>query len=127
MNSLSCLQRQSSHGVAVLIEIGQARESLKVGQGTLQPYYVLNLEADAVEAKMVGKSDTGERIEIVGALGNTYWGVAEDGTLYDLGDNSAVEYYHMFSAGEDSSSSGQLPAAVGPAGAIQLGSNGLAV
>jgi len=107
------LEEAKHHGVTVLIEIGQDRQLLKIGQGTLQPYYVLNLEADVVDAKMVGKSDTGERIEIVGALGNTYWGVAEDGTLYDLGDNSAVEYYHMFSADEDSSRSGSfLPLSV---------------
>lgn len=102
------LSEAKQEGVAVSIEIGQARKSLKIGQGTLQPCYVLNLKADTVVAKMIGQSDTGERIEIVGALGNTYWGVTEDGTLYDLGDNSAVEYYHLFSAGDDSPRVGGL-------------------
>jgi superfamily II DNA or RNA helicase len=96
------LDAATSHDVPVLIEVGQARQSVKVGEGTLQPQYVLNLEEDEIVAKTIGQSDSGERIEIAGALGNTYWGVALDGTLYDLGDNSAVELYHLFSARVDS-------------------------
>lgn len=96
------------HEVAVLIEVGQSRQSVKIGEGTLQPQYALNLEDDEIVAKMVGQSDTGERIEIVGALANTYWGVAEDGTLYDLGDNDAVDYYHLFSECDDVRRAGSL-------------------
>ncbi|CAA6677903.1 MULTISPECIES: DEAD/DEAH box helicase [unclassified Lentimonas] len=104
------LSEANEHGVEVLIEVGQVRKPLKIGEGTLQPQYVLNICDDEVVAKMIGQSDTGERLEILGALGNTYWGVAEDGTLYDLGDNSAVEYYHLFSARHDSvRSDGLLP------------------
>ncbi|MDG1242950.1 MAG: DEAD/DEAH box helicase [Opitutae bacterium] len=87
--------------VAVLIDVGQTRQTLKIGEGTLQPQYVLNFEDDKCVAKIIGQSEAGDRIEIVGALGNTYWGVAEDGTLYDMGDNSAIEYYHLFSAPQD--------------------------
>lgn len=96
------LSEAKQRKVAVLIEVGQTRQSLKIGDGTLQPQYVLNFEDDKCVAKIIGQSETGERIEIVGALGNTYWGVAEDGTLYDMGDNSAIEYYHLFSAHQDS-------------------------
>ncbi len=95
------LSEAKQHGVSVLIDVGQTRQSLNIGEGTLQPQYVLNIEDDEIVAKMIGQSDTGERIEVVGELGNTYWGVAEDGTLYDLGDNSAVEYYHLFSVRDD--------------------------
>ncbi|MEZ7842930.1 MAG: SWIM zinc finger family protein, partial [Opitutales bacterium] len=102
------LSEAKQREVAVLIDVGQTRKSLKIGEGTLQPQYVLNFEDDECEAKIIGQSETGKRIEIVGALGNTYWGVAEDGTLYDLGDNSAIEYYHLFSAHEDSLRTGGL-------------------
>ncbi|MFQ3271195.1 MAG: SNF2 family DNA or RNA helicase, partial [Lentimonas sp.] len=102
------LSEAKQRGVDVFIEVGKSRKHLKIGQGTLQPQYVLNQDEDEIVAKMIGQSDTGERIEIVGALGNTYWGVAEDGTLYDLGDNSAVEYYHLFSARYDSRKMGGL-------------------
>lgn len=102
------LSKAEEQGVAVLIEVGSTRQSLKIGEGTLEPHYVLNVEEDEIVAKMIGQSDTGERIEIVGALENTYLGVAEDGTLYDLGDNSADEYYHLFSVREDTLRSGGL-------------------
>jgi len=103
------LSEAHQHGVAVLIEIGRTRrQSLKIGEGTLQPQYVLNIEDDKCVAKMIGQSESGERIEILGVLGNTYWGVAADGSLYDLGDNSAVEYYHLFSAHDDSHRAGGL-------------------
>ena len=102
------LSEAKQHGVDVLIEVGQTRKQLQIGQGTLQPQYVLNIQDDEIVAKMIGQSDSGERIEIVGALGNTYWGVATDGTLYDLGDNSAVEHYHLFSARSDSRRIGGL-------------------
>jgi superfamily II DNA or RNA helicase len=96
------LSEAEQRKVAVLIDVSQMRQSLKIGEGTLQPQYVLNFEDDQCVAKIIGQSETGECIEIVGALGNTYWGVAEDGTLYDLGDNSAIDYYHLFSAHQDS-------------------------
>ncbi|MFT6059274.1 MAG: non-specific serine/threonine protein kinase [Lentimonas sp.] len=102
------LSEAKQRKVAVLIDVGQTRQSLKIGEGTLQPQYVLNFEDDECVAKIIGQSETGKRIEIVGALGNTYWGVAEDGTLYDLGDNSAIEYYHLFSTHEDSLRAGAL-------------------
>ena len=102
------LSEAKQREVAVLIDVGQTRKSLKIGEGTLQPQYVLNFEDDECKVKIIGQSETGKRIEIVGALGNTYWGVAEDGTLYDLGDNSAIEYYHLFSAHEDSLRTGGL-------------------
>jgi len=102
------LSEAKERGVEVLIEVGQARKPLKIARETLQPQYVLNLENDEIVAKIIGQSDTGERTAIVGELGNTYWGVAEDGTLHDLGGNAAVEYYHLFSAREDARRAGGI-------------------
>jgi non-specific serine/threonine protein kinase len=102
------LSAAKQHGVTVLIEVGSTRKSLNIGQGTLQPQYLLNIQDDEVVAQMIGQSDAGERIELMGVLGNTYWGVAEDGTLYDLGDNAADEYYHVFSARDSSRRLGDL-------------------
>jgi superfamily II DNA or RNA helicase len=95
-------------GIKVLIEIDQTRKPLQIGEGTLLPQYVLNVAGEAIVTKMIGQSDDGERIEIVGALGNTYWGTTEEGILYDLGDNAAVDYYHLFSARYDSRKANDL-------------------
>ena len=89
------------HSVSVLIEVGSSQLPLTIKQGTLQPYYALNIHNDKIFPKLIGQSDTGERIEMEGILGNTYWGVAKDGALYDLGDNAADDYYHLVSAHDD--------------------------
>jgi superfamily II DNA or RNA helicase len=102
------LAKAAKQKVSVLIQVGDTQKPLTIGKGTLQPQYLFNSDGEKLAAKMIALTDAGERFEIVGVLPDTYWGVAADGTLYDLGDNLAVDYYHLFSVGTEHGIEGGL-------------------